>query len=48
MIDTGRPEKVLREIISKQNLHKFFKIWNILFEDIFLAIIYNLRFFFDP
>ena len=48
MIDTGKPEKVLREYNFKQNSYKFFKVEINFFEDIVLEIIYSLRFFFDP
>ena len=45
MIDNGRPYKVLREYNFQQNLHKIFKGGINFFEDIFPAIIHNLRFF---
>ena len=48
MLDNSRPKKVLENKISSKIYAYFFLNWNKLFEDIFLAIIHNLRFFFDP
>jgi len=48
MIDTGRPEKVLIEYSLSKIYTNFFKVRINFFEDIFLAIIHDLRFFFDP